>query len=235
MGKISKAFKVRLRLFLENLGDCSGGCCLFFGVGVNIFIAFLLRSKKIIVNCHLSIINLLLPLLHLRADALIHLYGLRGLGGDDIMGKAFTWRFGFDPFGTSQLLMISQRQSNSRCYGICLLYSFIILYRNRGGYSVVVYIHIGVRSALLVSTNRAMRRPQKGETGNRYRFSRFSILIVYTAESGELIGTRGRTIFLIINYKFYDYAKDKTLVSHNGSAVVQRGNKCRNGGQWHVR
>ena len=30
------------------------------------------------------------------ADTLIHLYGLRWQGGDDIMEKAFTWRFGFD-------------------------------------------------------------------------------------------------------------------------------------------
>ena len=101
-------------------------------------------------------------------------FGVAGWGWQ--CGKAFTWRFGFDPFGTSQLLTISQRQSNSRCHGICLLYSFIIPYRNRGGYIVVIYIHIGVRSALLVSTNRAMRRPQKGETGNRYRFSRFFVL-----------------------------------------------------------
>ena len=85
--KISKAFKVRLRLFLENLGDCCGGCCLFFGVGVKIFFAFLLRCKKIIVDCHLSIINLLLSLLHLRADALILCWRLGWLGGDNIVER----------------------------------------------------------------------------------------------------------------------------------------------------
>ena len=37
----------------------------------------------------------------------------------------------------------------------------VILYCNGSWYgSMVVYIHIGVGSALLVSTNRAMRRPQ---------------------------------------------------------------------------
>jgi len=85
--QIPKAFKVHLRLFLENLGDCCGGCCLFFGVDVKILFAFLLRCKKIIVNCHLSIINLLLPLLHLRADALILCWRLGWLGGDDIMER----------------------------------------------------------------------------------------------------------------------------------------------------
>ena len=85
--QIPKAFKVHLRLFLENLGDCCGGCCLFSGVGVKILFAFLLRCKKIIVNCHLSIINLLLPLLHLRADALILCWRLGWLGGDDIMER----------------------------------------------------------------------------------------------------------------------------------------------------
>lgn len=34
--QIPKAFKVHLRLFLENLGDCCGGCCLLSGLGVNL-------------------------------------------------------------------------------------------------------------------------------------------------------------------------------------------------------
>ena len=54
----------------------------------------------------------------------------------------------------------------------------------------VIYIHIGVGSALLVSINWAMREPLECETSNRYRFSRFSFIYRYipTAESGELIG-----------------------------------------------
>ena len=59
------------------------------------------------------------------------------------------------------------------------------------GYSyLVIYMHIGVGSALLVSMSWAMRRPLGRETGNRYRFSRFFFLNnkEYTAESGELIG-----------------------------------------------
>ena len=42
---------------------------------------------------------------------------------------------------------------------------------------MVVCIHIGVGSALLVSTNWAMRRPLHRETSDRYRFSRFSFYI----------------------------------------------------------
>ena len=86
-----------------------------------------------------------------------------------------------------------------------------------------LYIHIGVGSALLVSNNRVMRRPLERETSNRYRFSRFFVLNCckrYTAESGELIGTRDRTIFLINNYKFYYYAKNETLADNDNDVVV---------------
>ena len=55
---------------------------------------------------------------------------------------------------------------------------------------LVIYIHIGVGSALLVSINWAMREPLECETSNRYRFSRFSFICRCNtaAESGELIG-----------------------------------------------
>ena len=46
---------------------------------------------------------------------------------------------------------------------VCLLYpvAMLLLPVSGGEYgSLVIYIHIGVRSALLVSINRAMRRPQ---------------------------------------------------------------------------
>ena len=72
-------------------------------------------------------------------------------------------------------------------------------------------------------------KASKSETSNRYRFSRFFCFNSskeYTAESGELIGTRNRTIFLIINYKFYNYAKNKTMADDNGGAIVQHHGKC---------
>ena len=43
--------------------------------------------------------------------------------------------------------------------------------------NLVIYIHIGVGSALLVSTIMGNARASKSETSNRYRFSRFSFYI----------------------------------------------------------
>ena len=120
---------------------------------------------------------LILP--HLRADTLDSFVRIKVAGRGWHYGKAFTWRFGFDTLRTSQLPSIDQKQSNSRCHGICPLYPVAILCRKEmdSGYgSLVIYIHIGVRSALLVSINRVMRRPLECETSNRYRFSRFFVL-----------------------------------------------------------
>ncbi len=50
----------------------------------------------------------------------------------------------------------------------------------------VIYIHIGVGSALLVSINWAMREPLECETSNRYRFSRFSFYLYKGASSPNL-------------------------------------------------
>ena len=92
------------------------------------------------------------------------------------------------------------------------------------GIAIVVYIHIGVGSALLVSNNRVMRRPLERETSNRYRFSRFFILNKeYVAESGELIG-KGDENF--INYKFYGYETHKTLADDGSMATMQHHGKC---------
>ena len=77
-------------------------------------------------------------------------------------GKAFTWRFGFDTLRISQILSVNQKQSSGRCHGICLLSPIAMLLLLVGGRahgSLVVYIHIGVGSALLVSINWAMREP----------------------------------------------------------------------------
>ena len=59
------------------------------------------------------------------------------------------------------------------------------------GYGIwVVYMHIGVGSALLVSINWAMRRPQRVRrvTGTGSHAFLFIYRYIYIAESGELIG-----------------------------------------------
>ena len=73
--------------------------------------------------------------------------------------------------------------------GYVFLYSFIIPYHNRGGYVWVIYTYRrGVCVARFDELGNA--KASKGETSNRYRFSRFSfyIKVHITAESGELIG-----------------------------------------------
>ena len=111
--------------------------------------------------------------MHLHADTSILLCGLRWTGGDDIMEKAFTWTLCFDVL-ESRKFKLCHKQSNGECLMGMFLYSFVILVVTTRITHKVSYIHIGVGSALLVSTNWAMRRPQKGETSDRYRFSRFS-------------------------------------------------------------
>ena len=117
--------------------------------------------------------------------------------GDDIMERRLLDALVLTLLELRNFSTVCQRQSNSRCHGICKLCpdAMLLLPVSGGEHgSLVVYMHIGVGSALLVSTNWAMRRPQKGETSNRYRFSRFSYIYnkVSTgdthAESGELIG-----------------------------------------------
>ena len=58
--------------------------------------------------------------------------------------------------------LIDQKQSNSRCHGICKLYPIVMLLLPVNGKeygNLVIYMHIGVGSALLVSISRAMREP----------------------------------------------------------------------------
>ena len=71
----------------------------------------------------------------------------------------------------------------------------IELQESGSGYgSLVVYMHIGVGSALLVSINWAMREPSivRRVTGTGSHVLSFYIGI-YIAESGELIGKQRRT------------------------------------------
>ena len=91
----------------------------------------------------------------------------------------------------------------------------------RGYGDWVVYIHIGVGSALLVSTNRAMRRPQRVRRATGTGSHAFLIYIGYiqTAESGELIGNREQPIYLL-TYKFYAYETRKKSFAHGGYATM---------------
>ena len=83
-----------------------------------------------------------------------------GLGWGWHFGKGVYLALWFWRFGTSQLHKVNQKQSNSRCHGICKLSPRTdAMLPRRLAYSRV-YIHIGVGSALLVSINWAMRRPQ---------------------------------------------------------------------------
>ena len=47
--------------------------------------------------------------------------------GDDIMEKAFTWRFGFDSVELRNFFKICQEQSNGECLMGSFSYSFVIL------------------------------------------------------------------------------------------------------------
>ena len=67
-----------------------------------------------------------------------------------------------------------------------------------------LYVHIGVGSALLVSTTWAMRRPRKVRrvTGTGSHAFLFKYRYNTIAESGELIGTDDKINLLSI-HKFY--------------------------------
>ena len=77
-------------------------------------------------------------MLHLRAYTFIHFYGLRWQGGDDIMGKAFTWRFGSDSIESRKFLMFVKDKATVNVSWVC--FSSPLLYIME-----VVYMHIGVR------------------------------------------------------------------------------------------
>ena len=69
-----------------------------------------------------------LTLSHPYAETLLQLYELRWMGGDDIMEKAFTWRFGFDVLRISQiLLMFVKNKATVNVSWVCLWYSFVVL------------------------------------------------------------------------------------------------------------
>ena len=53
--------------------------------------------------------------------------GLRWLGEDDIVEKAFTWRFGFDYWELRNFYKICQEQSNGECLMGMFLSTFVIL------------------------------------------------------------------------------------------------------------
>ena len=65
-----------------------------------------------------------------------------------------------------------------------------------------LYVHIGVGSALLVSTTWAMRRPRKVRRVTGTGSHAFLFIGIHIAESGELIGTDDK-INLLSTHKFY--------------------------------
>ncbi len=97
--------------------------------------------------------------------------------GMDIHKKALLGRLVFDDVRTSQLQIVSQGQSNedapwdvcNRPFG-CPVAPFV---GNGAGRGTSIGISVGL-SALLVSTNGAMRRPLHRGTGDKYGSPRFS-------------------------------------------------------------
>ena len=81
--------------------------------------------------------------------------------------KGVTGRFGFDDSRISQVQTVSQKQSNGNAPRVFYMYSpwCTLLYRKGKG---ELYTDIGVGlSALLVSTNWAMREPLNRGTSDR--------------------------------------------------------------------
>ena len=139
-----------------------------------------------------------LILLHPYAEALLHLYELRWLGGDDIMERRLLGALVLTFWNLANSQTVCQRQSNGRCHGICKLrIQMLYLCCSKKRQSVWPFGCIdtyrrGVCVARFDKLGNA--RASKRETSNRYRFSRFSFKYnkVSTgdthAESGELIG-----------------------------------------------
>ena len=89
------------------------------------------------------------------------------VGWEYIHTKGVTERFGFDDVRTSQPQTVSQKQSNGNAPRVFYMYSpwCTLLYRKGKG---ELYTDIGVGlSALLVSTNWAMREPLNRGTSDR--------------------------------------------------------------------
>ena len=93
----------------------------------------------------------------------------------DIYIKGVSVRFGFDILRTSQIQTISQEQSNKdRPWDVYIHFlsalgrqpPCCLLGVTDGGSGTIYNIGVGL-SALLVSTNRAMRRPSECGTSNR--------------------------------------------------------------------
>ena len=92
-----------------------------------------------------------------------------GEGGmDNIYIKGVTVRFGFDAIRTSQLPNVCQEQSNGNAPRVYCIYALIVITCLLLVMQLVIpytYIYVGL-SALLVSTDRAMRRPTNRGTSD---------------------------------------------------------------------
>ncbi len=103
-------------------------------------------------------IRFALSLSYRCADTLIHLYGLRWKGGDDIVEKRLLSAL-FLTFWNFATFNVSLRQSNGRCSWVCFYRTIIVSVRFLQVWFGGIYISAWA-SALLVLRYRAMRRPQ---------------------------------------------------------------------------
>ncbi len=78
---------------------------------------------------------------HLRADALIHLYGLRWLGGDDIVERRLLGALVLTLLELRNFDRLFKNKATVDVTGYVFLYSFNIPYRNSGGYVWVIYTY----------------------------------------------------------------------------------------------
>ena len=85
------------------------------------------------------------------------------------------------------------------------VYYILLLYYAATAASVAILFVCTYRRGVCVARfyDLGNAKASKGETSNRYRFSRFSFYIgIHIAESGELIGTDDK-INLLSTHKFY--------------------------------
>ena len=118
-------------------------------------ISYIIKDSSCFLNFHF------LTLSHPYAETLLHLYELRWMGGDDIMEKAFTWRFGFDSVESRKFTMSVKNKATVNVSWVCF---FVLLYYigcDNSYNTRCVYTYRREAFALLVSTDRAMRKPNR--------------------------------------------------------------------------
>ncbi len=113
---------------------------------------------------------------HPNAGTLNQLYELRRLGWDDILKRRLLDALILTIENLANSVNVRQKQSNGECLMGMFSYSFVILVVTTRIAHKVSYIHIGVRLRVARFDEQGNARASKCETGNRYRFSRFSYI-----------------------------------------------------------